>query len=92
MGLVNVNITFWLSSNDIVDIHSFITFIPTLKPTHQEVCDHKEVLRVLHRGWCFSNGGECQRRPVHAVGILSNQSTKLWICWVRIHKPVGTKT
>lgn len=39
-------------------LHSHILKLK-LGRTHQEVCDDEEVLRVLYRWWCFSNGGEC---------------------------------
>lgn len=63
-----------------------------LSHTHQEVGHNKEVLGVFHRGRSFSDGGERQRGPVHAVGILPHQTTKLRICRVRVHEPVSTKT
>lgn len=63
----------------------------TLGHTHQKVSDDKEVLRVLYRWRCFSDGSEGQCGPVHAVGVLPHQTTKLGIFRVRIHKPVRTE-
>lgn len=88
---VTQNIKFILKfSVNVQIVHS--RMFNSLSHTHQEVSDNKEVLRVLHGGRRFSDGGERQRGPVHTVGVLPHQTTKLWIYRVRIHEPVSTET